>query len=75
MAVLVSTACVVVLTTDVLSVVSRPDVVTVGVCVSITNVEGRPVLVNDLLRVFEGRGYETGPPPEGGTTNVAVMTP
>lgn len=73
--VLVPVACVVVPATDVINVVSvAEDVVNVKVCVSTTNVEGRPVLV-DLVRVFAGEGYEIGPPPEGGTTRVAVITP
>jgi len=51
------------------------------VCVSTTNVEGRSIsVVLDALdvllarEVFGGAGNETGPPPRGGSTNVAVMT-
>jgi hypothetical protein len=65
----------VVLAADDLRVDVLEGAVTVGVCVSTTNVEGRPVRVEDTVRVLEGEGYMTGPPPDGGTTRVAVMTP
>lgn len=79
--VLVSAAGRVPVDTDVPRVVSvaldTEEVVRVSECVSTTNVEGRPVVLDMLLVrvVLEGAGNDTGPAPEGGSNKVAVMTP
>lgn len=72
---LVPVISVVVLTTAVLKVVSGlQEGENVGECVSMIKVVGGCIRVNGLF-VFEGAGYDIGPPPDGGTASVAVMTP